>query len=72
MRFEIARTRDIYRSADTGINLLPEDSARCIRGARQLYSGILDRIEARDYDVFSQRVRVPHWRKLATAARLVL
>jgi len=30
----------------------------------------LDRIEAVDYDVFSQRVRVPTWRKLAVAARI--
>ncbi|HEX3394242.1 MAG TPA: phytoene/squalene synthase family protein [Acidimicrobiales bacterium] len=70
MAFEISRTRRIFASADLGIAMLPDRSARCIRGARALYSGILDRIEAVDYDVFSQRVRVPTWRKLAVAARI--
>jgi phytoene synthase len=70
MAFEIARTRRYYESADKGIPMLPPVSARCIRGARTLYSGILDQIEAAGYDVFSRRVRVPTWRKLAVAARL--
>jgi 15-cis-phytoene synthase len=70
MAFEIARTRRYYESADVGIALLPPTSARCIRGARALYAGILDQIERADYDVFSRRVRVPTWRKLAVAARI--
>jgi phytoene synthase len=68
MAFEIARTRRYYESADAGIALLPPASARCIRAARTLYAGILDRIEAAGYDVFSARVRVPTWRKLAVAS----
>jgi phytoene/squalene synthetase len=72
MRFEIDRNRALYRSADRGIALLPRSSARCIRAARVLYSGILDRIEAADYDVFSERARVPTWRKVATVARASL
>ncbi len=72
MAFEIARCRELYRSADLGIALLPPASARCIRAARQLYGGILDRIEAAGTDVFSQRVRVPGWQKATTAARLAL
>ena len=68
MRFEIERTRALYRSADTGVDLLPPASARCIRVARRLYSQILDRIEAADYDVFSKRARVPTARKLTTVA----
>ncbi len=70
MAFEIARTRRYYESADLGLPMLPPTSARCIRGARALYSGILDQIEAAGYDVFSARVRVPAWRKLAVAYRL--
>jgi phytoene synthase len=70
MAFEIARTRRYYESADVGIALLPPTSARCIRGARALYSGILDEIERAGYDVFGRRVRVPTWRKLAVAARI--
>ena len=70
MAFEIARNRQLYESADIGIPMLPPTSARCIRGARALYSGILDQIEAAGYDVFSSRVRVPTWKKLAVAFRV--
>ena len=68
MRHEIDRTRGFYRSADAGVAMLPPSSARCIAGARALYSGILDQIEAAGYDVFSRRVNVPAWRKVAVAA----
>ena len=66
MRFEIERARQLYRNADRGLVMLPTASARCVRAARILYSQILDRIEAADFDVFSSRARVPTWRKLAT------
>ena len=72
MRFEIARCRELYRSADAGIDLLPPSSARCVWAARVLYSEILDEIEMADYDVFSGRVRVPRRRKAAIAARATL
>jgi phytoene synthase len=66
MRFEIERARQLYRSADRGLAMLPTPSARCVRTASTLYSQILDRIEAAGYDVFTSRARVPTWRKLAT------
>ena len=69
LRFEIARNRELYASADLGVGMLPPSSARCIAGARELYAGILERIEAAGYDVFSGRASVPTWRKLAVAAR---
>ena len=70
LRFEIDRTRTYYASGDLGIPMLPPAGARCIAGARHLYGGILGRIEAADYDVFSSRTRVPTWQKLAVAGRL--
>ena len=39
--------------------------------ARALYSGILTEIEKAGYDVFTARVRVPTWRKLAVAFRML-
>lgn len=68
MRFEITRCRRLYADADRGIALLPPASARCVRAARVLYAGILDRIEHADYDVFTRRARVPGWRKVLTVA----
>ncbi|HVM09026.1 MAG TPA: phytoene/squalene synthase family protein [Acidimicrobiales bacterium] len=68
MRFEIARTRELYASADLGVDMLPPASAQCIATARRLYSGILERIEAAGYDVFTSRVNVPTWQKVRAAA----
>jgi len=72
MRFEVERCRALYASADRGVAMLPPASARCVGAARDLYSRILDPIEAVGYDVFSSRVRVPTWQKAATVARVVL
>jgi phytoene synthase len=69
LQFEIGRARELYASADLGVSMLPPASARCIAGARELYSGILGRIEAAGYDVFTSRASVPTWRKVAVAAR---
>jgi phytoene synthase len=70
MRFEIARCRELYASADLGVGLLPPTSARCIVAARTLYSRILDRIEAQDHDVFAARARVPTWQKAMMVAEV--
>lgn len=72
MAFEIARNRGLYDVADTGIPFLPPASARCVGTARVLYARILERIEAADYDVFAARLRVPTWRKAATAGRIMI
>ncbi len=72
MQFEIERCRELYRSADLGIPMLPPASARCVGAARALYSQILDRIEAAEYDVFHERARVPTPRKMMTVARVAL
>ncbi len=71
MAFQIERCNVLYRSADLGVNMLPASSQRCIAAARDLYSGILAKIEAADYDVFSQRVRVSGTRKLAMAFKVL-
>ncbi len=68
-RFQIDRIRGIYREADAGIELLPSRSASVIRAARVLYSGILDRIEAADHDVFSARARIATPIKVAVVGR---
>lgn len=69
LAYEIGRTRDLYRRAEDGLAYLPAASRRCVRVAHALYGGILDRIEAAGYDVFSTRAAVPAYRKLAIAAR---
>jgi phytoene synthase len=58
LAWEIERARGLYREADPGIELVHPTSRDCLRTARTLYSSILDEIERRDYDVFSDRVFV--------------
>ena len=64
---EIARCREIFRSAEPGIRLLHPSSRDCIRTAFTLYSGILDAIERADYQVLDRRVSVSLPRRLAVA-----
>jgi phytoene synthase len=71
MRYEIARARVLYEQAEAGLAHLAPIERRCIASARALYSGILDVIEARDYDVFGGRARVPTWRKVVAVAPLM-
>jgi 15-cis-phytoene synthase len=72
MAYEIERNRALYSFADTGIAMLPPRSARCVGTARVLYAQILDQIVRNGYDVFSDRARVPTWRKAATSARMMV
>ncbi len=67
MAFEIARVRAMYREAEPGIALLSRDARYTVRLALALYRGILARIEANGYDVFTRRAYVPLPVKLATA-----
>lgn len=69
MAEQVTRNRALYSAADPGLDLLPGAAGRCVRTARDLYSGILDRIEASDHDVLTRRVRVPTRTKAALAAR---
>jgi 15-cis-phytoene synthase len=72
MRFEIDRCRELYRSAQIGIDMLPERSAKCVGAAHALYGRILDRIEAQDYDVFTSRASVSTTEKAIMVAKLLL
>lgn len=65
MRFEIARAWDYYRQGEEGLRFIPDDGSRyCARTMALLYSRILNRIEARRYDVFSGRASVSKAGKL--------
>jgi phytoene synthase len=71
MKFEIARCRELYVSADIGLSMLPKQSARCIGAARVLYGRILEKIEQQQYDVFAQRASVSTWQKAIMVTRLM-
>ena len=64
MRFQIERNRRLYAEAQPGIAMLDADGRFAINAAARLYEGILDDIEARDYDVFRRRAYVSTWDKI--------
>ena len=67
LAFEVARTRELYRSAAHGVRLLHPTSRPCIETALALYGGILDAIERADYQVLRERVAVGAGRRAAVA-----
>jgi phytoene synthase len=65
MRFQIERNRQIYAESWPGIALLDPDGRFSIAAAADLYRGILDDIEAHDYNVFNRRAYVNTLGKLS-------
>ena len=63
----VARTRGTYRRAEVGLPMLEPVSRACVACAFTLYRGILDEIEAADYDVLWRRVAVPNRRRASVA-----
>jgi phytoene synthase len=69
MRFQIARNRLLYKEAWPGIALLNRDGRFAIAAAATLYRGILDDLEAHDYNNFTRRAHVNGRGKIARLAR---
>ena len=68
MRFEIRRSRRLYKLADEGMGFIPRGRRYPVIVARELYAAILDRIEAQGYDVFGQRAETSRLGKIRIAA----
>lgn len=64
MKYEIAKTEELYQKADTGIKLLPGNVSKGIYVARVLYSKILDTIVANGYNSLSQRASLSFIKKV--------
>jgi phytoene synthase len=69
MRFQVARARDYYHRAEPGIEMLAPEGRFAVRIAADVYSRILNRIEAAEYQVFTQRAVVPAAQKYWLTAR---
>jgi phytoene synthase len=59
------RARAYYQSADRLLPLIDADSRPALRVLVKIYSRLLSRIEAQRFDVFTTRVQVPTWQKVA-------
>ena len=65
MRDKGERARDYFARGERLLPLLDRRARMCVSMMSGLYREILERIEARDYDVFSERVSLSTSRKLA-------
>lgn len=71
MRFQIARTRRLYRESMPGITMLNASGRFSVAAAAELYRSILDDIEANDYDVFNRQAHITDGRKVAMLPGIV-
>ena len=72
MRFEVTRARTYYARGERLFDHLEPSGQPILRAMLDIYGGLLREIERRDFDVFSQRVSLPKWKKLWYAGRAVL
>jgi squalene synthase HpnC/squalene synthase HpnD len=72
LEFETARAWEFYREGVKLIPLVREDARAALWALARIYSSLLRRIEARGYDVFSERIRLstPEKTSILLRARL--
>jgi 15-cis-phytoene synthase len=69
LEFEAQRAREYYRAAEELLPLIDDDSQPALWTLVEIYRRLLERIAARNYDVFSERVRLSTAEKVALLAR---
>jgi phytoene synthase len=72
MRFEAARARAYYDESQPLLDLIHQRSRRSLWALIAIYSGLLERIERGNYDVFSRRVRLSFFEKSWIVARALV
>ena len=71
LRFQIARAHQLYAESWRGIGLLHPDSRFAVATAATVYRGILGKIEANSYNVWTRRASVSNAEKLASLPRIL-
>ena len=69
LEFEAQRAQEFYRAADELMPLLDDDSQPALWTLVQIYHRLLDRIAERNYDVFTEKVRLSTAEKVSILAR---
>jgi phytoene synthase len=67
MRFQVDRARRYYDASRALVPYLQASGRAVFLVMWRTYRGLLDAIERREYDVFSQRVRLSNWTKVRFA-----
>jgi 15-cis-phytoene synthase len=71
MKFQIERTRQLYKASWEGVKMLEREGQFAIGAASVFYQGILDEIEKNDYDVFTRRASLSAWGKASRIPALI-
>jgi phytoene synthase len=58
MKFQIERTRLLYKDSWDGVKMLEQEGQLAIVAASVFYQGILDDIEKHNYNVFTRRANL--------------
>jgi phytoene synthase len=69
MQYEVARARQYYEQAEELFASLSKEGQPILRAMIRIYGGLLDQIEARNYDVYSSRVSLSKMKKWSIVAR---
>ncbi|MDG2388481.1 MAG: phytoene/squalene synthase family protein [Planctomycetaceae bacterium] len=69
MQFEVARARQYYEQAEELFASLSKEGQPILRAMIRIYGGLLNKIEARNYDVYSSRVSLSKLKKWSIVAR---
>ena len=69
MAFEAARANDYYEKSRPLIKMVDAGSRASLWALIEIYRRLLERIERSNFDVLSQRIRVPSWEKLVILVR---
>ena len=69
LEFEADRARELYRAADQLLLLIDEESRPALWVLVEIYRRLLEKIAARNYDVFHEKVRLTAPEKLGVLAR---
>ena len=69
LEYQARRAREYYQSAEKLLPMVEEVSRPALWTMVEIYRGILDRIEQRNYDVYTERVRLTVGEKLKVLGR---
>lgn len=66
IKFEIKRTRKLYKQSKRGIPMLKKEGRYPVKLALVLYRKYLDKIESKNYDVYNSNISLSIWDKLTS------
>jgi phytoene synthase len=69
MRFEAERARRFYEESQPLVGMVDRRSQASLRALMEIYSQLLDRIVAADYDVLRERIALTTWEKVKILVR---